>query len=74
MHLNTLISLVEDYRTIATSDNCLLVLISSNLSHLWVNGTDIAYLSSPERATVFDIEIFVTFSHLIAVRIAVFYI
>ena len=74
MHLDALVSLVEDNRTIAASDDCLLVLISSDLSHLWVNGADIADLSSPEWATVFDIEIFVTFAHLVAIRIAVLYI
>ena len=74
VHLNTLISLVKDNRAITASNDCLLVLISSDLSHLWVYGADIAHLSSPERATVFDIEIFMTFSHLIAVRIAVLYI
>ena len=67
-----MIGLVEDYRTIAASNDGFLVVISSNLSHLWVYGADIAYLSSPKRATVLDIEIFVTFAHLIAIRIAVF--
>ena len=74
VHLNALISLVKDNRPITTCNNCLLVLIGSNLSHLWVNGADIAHLSSPEWTTVLYIEIFVAFTHLIAVRIAVFYI
>ena len=65
MHLDAFIKFVEDDWTVTASYYCLSVLVSPNAAHLWMNGTDIAHLSAPERANLLYVEVLMTFAKLV---------
>jgi hypothetical protein len=69
MHFNALICLVENYWSVAASNYSLLALLSLYFAHLWVNGTYVAKLSTPERTCLLKIQVFVALSKFIVVRL-----
>ena len=72
MHFNAFICFVEDYGSIAACYDSFTVLVSLDLSHLRVDSANVADLGSPERASMLHVEVFMTFSHLVTVRVVVF--
>ena len=72
MHLDAFICFVKDDGAIAACYDSFIVLISLDLSHLRVDSADVAYLGSPERASMLHVEVFMTLTHLVTVRVVVF--
>ena len=68
MHLNAFVELIEDDRTIAASDHCLIILVCPNPTHFRVDGPNIADLGSPERSNLLDIQVLMTFTDLVRLR------
>lgn len=69
VHFNALVSFIEYDWPITACDHGCTVLVSSDASHLWVNGADVADLGAPERPILLNIQVFVTLAHLITLSV-----
>lgn len=55
MHLDTLISLVKDYRPVTARNYGLCISVSLNFSYLGQNGAYIAHFRTPKRPILIDV-------------------